>query len=89
MCLGIPGQVVEVVDADQDLAKVEVSGVRRTISLRLLADTGVDVGDWVLVHVGFAMALIDEDEAAQTLAQLQHLGQAYTDEIDAFASSSM
>ena len=64
MCLGIPGQVVDIVDAEQSLAKVDVNGVRRNISVRLLADDNLQVGDWVLVHVGFAMAKIDEHEAA-------------------------
>ena len=67
MCLGIPGQVVDIVDAEQSLAKVDVNGVRRNISVRLLADDNLRVGDWVLVHVGFAMAKIDEREAALTL----------------------
>ena len=64
MCLGIPGQVVDIVDAEQLLAKVDINGVRRNISVRLLADDSLQVGDWVLVHVGFAMAKIDEREAA-------------------------
>lgn len=89
MCLGIPGQVVETVDAENYLAKVDVSGVRRTISVRLLADTGLKDGDWVLVHVGFAMARIDEDEAQQTLDQLQKMGKDYTDELEQFRSTSV
>ncbi len=89
MCLGIPGQVVDTVDAENYLAKVEVSGVRRTISVRLLADTGLKNGDWVLVHVGFAMAKIDEDEAKLTLDQLQKMGKDYTDELDQFRSTSV
>lgn len=89
MCLGIPAQVVEVVDAAGHLAKVDVSGVRRVISTRLLADESVDVGAWVLVHVGFAMAVIDEAEAAATLDQMQRMGQDYADEIAAFASSDL
>jgi hydrogenase expression/formation protein HypC len=89
MCLGIPGQVVEIVDAEQSLAKVEVSGVRRTISVRLLADEDLRTGDWVLVHVGFAMAKIDEEEAALTLAAMKKLGQAYDDELEAFDSTSI
>jgi hydrogenase expression/formation protein HypC len=89
MCLGIPGQVVETVDAENYLAKVDVSGVRRTISVRLLADTGLKDGDWVLVHVGFAMAKIDEDEAQQTLDQLQKMGKDYTDELEQFRSTSV
>ncbi|MGF7120356.1 HypC/HybG/HupF family hydrogenase formation chaperone [Rhodococcus sp. AG1013] len=87
MCLGIPGQVVQMVDTEQHLAKVDVSGVQRTISVRLLADDGLVVGDWVLVHVGFAMAKIDEAEAALTLDQVQKMGADYVNEIDAFNSS--
>lgn len=89
MCLGIPGQVVDTVDAENYLAKVDVSGVRRTISVRLLADTGLKDGDWVLVHVGFAMAKIDEAEAQATLDQLQKMGKDYTDEMDQFRSTSV
>jgi hydrogenase expression/formation protein HypC len=87
MCLGIPGQVVELTDQDAFLAKVDVNGIKRTISVRLLAGTGLAAGDWVLVHVGFAMARIDAREAEQTLAAVQRMGQAYTDELDAFRSS--
>lgn len=89
MCLGIPGQIVEIVDAENYLAKVDVSGVRRTISVRLLADTGLAEQDWVLVHVGFAMAKIDEAEAAETLAALQRLGQEYDDELAQFKSTEV
>lgn len=89
MCLGIPGRVVELVDAEQYLAKVEVSGVQRTISVRLVADEGLQSGDWVLIHVGFAMAKIDEREAELTLAAMQKLGQPYTDEVEAFDSSAI
>jgi hydrogenase expression/formation protein HypC len=89
MCLGIPGQVVGIVDAEQHLAKVDVNGVRRTISVRLLADENLMVGDWVLVHVGFAMAKIDELEAAQTLDQVQKMGENYANEIEAFNASEI
>lgn len=89
MCLGIPGQLVSWVDVENYLAKVDVSGVRRTISVRLLADTGIDEGDWVLVHVGFAMAKIDEREAAMTLDQLKKLGKDYDDELEQFKSSGV
>jgi hydrogenase expression/formation protein HypC len=89
MCLGIPGQVVEIVDAEQHLAKVDVNGVRRTISVRLLADDNLRVGDWVLVHVGFAMAKIDESEAAMTLNQVQKMGADYVNEIEAFNASEI
>jgi hydrogenase expression/formation protein HypC len=90
MCLGIPGEVVEIVDPMEYLAKVDVSGVQRTISIRLLADEGVEPGDWVLVHVGFAMSKIDEAEAATTLEQIKRLGgTVYRDEIDAFAATEV
>jgi hydrogenase expression/formation protein HypC len=89
MCLGIPGQVVDIVDAEQHLAKVDVNGVRRTISVRLLADDNLQVGQWVLVHVGFAMAKIDEREAAMTLDQVQKMGENYQQEIDAFNESEI
>ncbi|MDR0627715.1 MAG: HypC/HybG/HupF family hydrogenase formation chaperone [Bifidobacteriaceae bacterium] len=89
MCLGIPGQVVELVDPAEHLASVEVSGVRRTISLRLLAGEKVSLGDWVLVHVGFAMSLIDAAEAAATLDQVKKLGQPYGEEMDAFMETEI
>jgi hydrogenase expression/formation protein HypC len=81
MCLGIPGQVVELVDANNQLAKVEVAGVRRNINIGLLDDVAIEPGDWVLIHVGFAMAVIDEAEAARALEGLQLMGQAYRDEV--------
>ncbi len=86
MCLGIPGQVVEMDDNDQ-LAKVEVAGVRRMINIGLLEDEGVAVGDWVLIHVGFAMSKIDEAEADRAMEGLQLMGQAYSDEVDALRES--
>ena len=89
MCLGIPGQVVEFVADNADLAKVEVAGVRRTINVALLEDEGLQLGDWVLIHVGFAMSKIDEKEAALALASLQLMGQAYDDELDAFWRSKI
>jgi hydrogenase expression/formation protein HypC len=89
MCLGIPGEVVEIVDVDESLAKIDVSGVQRTISVRLLADEGVEVGDWVLVHVGFAMSKIDEDEAQMTLDQIKKLGQTYDEELIAFMETEI
>ncbi len=73
MCLGIPAQVVEVVDRDGGLARVDISGVRREVSIALVDESAapVDAGDWVLVHVGFALARIDEDDARKTLALLR------------------
>ena len=81
--------MVDIVDTEQHLAKVDVNGVRRTISVRLLADENLMIGDWVLVHVGFAMAKIDELEAAFTLDQVQKMGADYANEIQAFNSSEI
>lgn len=89
MCLGIPGRIVEITDAANFLAKVDVSGVRRIISVRLLENDLPQPDEWVLVHVGFAMAKIDETEALLTLAAVKKLGEAYSDEIDAFDSSAI
>lgn len=89
MCLGIPGQIVEFVDETNDIAKVEVSGVRRNVSVALVRPDGIATGDWVLVHVGFAMSKIDEVEAQETLALLRQLGEAYQDELAMLASSDI
>jgi hydrogenase expression/formation protein HypC len=86
MCLAIPGRIVEIVDEADDIAKVEVGGVRRNINVSLL-DT-VRVGDYVLIHVGFALSKVDEHEAAETLRLLEELG-SYQDELDQFKSSLM
>jgi hydrogenase expression/formation protein HypC len=86
MCLGIPGKIVEVQDPVRGLATVEVGGVRRVVGIACIVDDAhpaeACVGDWVLVHVGFAMARIDEAEAERTLALMRELGQAQA-EIDA------
>ena len=87
MCLAIPGEIVEILAGRQDLAKVDVAGVRRAVNIGLL--DGAGVGDWVLVHVGFAMSKIDQAEAAATLELLNGLGQAYTDELTALAESDI
>ncbi|KAE8755803.1 MULTISPECIES: HypC/HybG/HupF family hydrogenase formation chaperone [Paraburkholderia] len=80
MCLGIPGQIVEVTDAANDLALVNVGGVRRVINIAFVIGEGRTanscIGEWVLVHVGFAMSRLDEQEAARTLALLHELGVA-------------
>lgn len=86
MCLGIPARLVELVDADAGLAKAELSGVRRTVSVALCPEA--EIGDWVLVHVGFALARIDEDEARQTLALLEAMGEAYEEELRALRASA-
>jgi hydrogenase expression/formation protein HypC len=87
MCLGIPGEVVELVADQPDLAKVDVSGVRRMINIGLLDDDPPVPGEWVLIHVGFALSKIDEDEAAAALEFLQGIGQAYEDELAALQES--
>ncbi|MGI9051365.1 MAG: HypC/HybG/HupF family hydrogenase formation chaperone [Ilumatobacteraceae bacterium] len=90
MCLGLPGQLVEY-DAERPHdAVMEVNGVRRKVNVELVAGDagGIAVGDWVLVHVGFAMARIDEDEAAQTLAFIKELGSVYDDEFEELRSTS-
>ena len=84
MCLGITGQIVEVVDEQHHIAKAEVSGVRRAINIGLLAEgpDAVGVGDWVLIHVGFAMSKIDEEEARSTREFLISLGAPYEEELE-------
>jgi len=89
MCLGIPGQLVEFVDADEQLARVDVSGVTRIINIGLLEDEHLEPGTWVLVHVGFAMSKIDEEEANLALASLQRMGRAYGEELERFWSSEI
>jgi hydrogenase expression/formation protein HypC len=89
MCLGIPGQLVEFVDTHEHLARVDVSGVTRIINIGLLEDEHLEPGDWVLIHVGFAMSKIDEEEAELALASLKLMGQAYGEELEAFWSSKM
>ncbi len=81
MCLGIPGQIVEIVDETFQIAKVDVCGVKRGVSIALLSSEGVAPGNWVLIHVGFAMSKIDESEAQATLKALQDMDQVYTDEL--------
>jgi hydrogenase expression/formation protein HypC len=90
MCLGIPGEVIELSDDRSDLAKVDVGGVRRSINIGLLeGDDRPQRGDWVLIHVGFALSKIDEEEATAALNFLKGIGQAYDDELDALAASSI
>jgi hydrogenase expression/formation protein HypC len=87
MCLGIPGQVVELLDQHEHLARVDVSGVGRIINIGLLEDEEIREGDWVLIHVGFAMSKIDEEEARLALASLQMMGEAFSDEVEALMTS--
>jgi hydrogenase expression/formation protein HypC len=88
MCLAIPGLVVELT-AGSELATVDVLGVRRRINVALLESDGVHLGDWVLIHVGFAMTKIDEAEARATLALLEEMGGALDDERGALKDSSI
>jgi len=87
MCLGIPAEVVALLD--DDLATVSVNGVERQISVGLLQDEGVSLGDWVLVHVGFALSKIDQREAELTLDQIKKLGQPWVDEMDAYQGTDI
>ena len=81
MCLGVPGQIVEFLDSTRHLAKAEISGVRRAINVGLLVPDGLAVGDWVLIHVGFALSKIDEDEARRTTEFLEQLGSEFAEEL--------
>jgi hydrogenase expression/formation protein HypC len=86
MCLGIPAQVVEILDPEAGLAKAEISGVRREISVALCPEA--EVGDWVLVHVGFALSRIDEEQARETIALLEQMGEVYEQELDELRASA-
>jgi hydrogenase expression/formation protein HypC len=89
VCLAIPGRVIEVVDEANRLALVDVAGVRRTVNIGLLdaEGHGAQPGDWVLIHVGFALSLVDEEEAAATLALLQGMGEDYERELEELKAS--
>jgi len=91
MCLGIPGQIVALVDDHHHIAKAEVSGVRRNVNIGLLAETedAVGVGDWVLIHVGFAMSKIDEEEARSTREFLISLGEPIEAELEELQGSNI
>ena len=75
MCLAIPGKIVEIVDAENSIAKVEVGGVKRNINIGMLGENEAGVGDYVLIHVGFAMSKVDEAEAEETLRILKQIGE--------------
>jgi len=89
MCLGIPGRIVAITDEARQMAMADVSGVRREVSVACVVDGPLDalVGEWVLIHVGFAMSLIDEAEAARTLDALRELGEAQ-EALDAMAEGA-
>ncbi len=75
MCLAIPGKIVEIVDVENSIAKVEVGGVKRNINIGMLGQDEVGIGDYVLIHVGFAMSKVDEAQAADTLRVLKEIGE--------------
>jgi hydrogenase expression/formation protein HypC len=87
MCLAVPGQVLELVDEGNRLARVDVAGVLRTVNIGLLDD--VDPGDWVLIHVGFALSKVDEEEALATLGLLRRMGEAFEQELEDLKTSAI
>ena len=89
MCLAIPGHILEVVDETNRLAKVDVAGVQRNVNIGLLdaEGQGVGPGDWVLIHVGFAMSKVDEEEALATRRQLERMGEDYEAELEELKAS--
>jgi hydrogenase expression/formation protein HypC len=91
MCLGIPGRIIEILDEDLLLAKADVSGVRRNINIGLVhnEDEQVEVGDWVLIHVGFAMSRLNETEAQSQLRALEDIGEAYEQELAELRASQI
>ncbi len=86
MCLAIPGKIVEFVDMENHIAKVDVGGVRRNVNVGMLDEDGIRIGDYVLIHVGFAMSKIDEREAEETLRLLKEIGE-YEPEVEGFKTS--
>jgi hydrogenase expression/formation protein HypC len=89
VCLAIPGQIIEIVDDANRLAKVDVAGVKRTVNIGLL-DSGPDratAGDWVLIHVGFALSKVDEEEALATRRLLEAMGADYEQELEELKGS--
>jgi hydrogenase expression/formation protein HypC len=87
VCLAIPGQIVEITDEVNRLASVEVVGVRRTVNVGLL--DSAEPGDWVLIHVGFALSRVDEEEAAATLRLLEQMGTEYEQELEELKASAI
>ena len=92
MCLAIPGQIVEMVDEANRLARVDVVGVQRNVNIGLLdneSDGGANPGDWVLIHVGFALSKIDEEEALATHRLLKQMGADYEQELEELKASAI
>jgi len=91
VCLAIPGQIMELTDPANHLARVEVAGVRRTVNVGLLDGTpgAIGPGDWVLIHVGFALSKVDEEEAAATRRLLEQMGAEYEQELEELKASAI
>jgi hydrogenase expression/formation protein HypC len=91
VCLAIPGRVIEIVDEPRRLARVDVAGVRRNVNVGLLdgEGDGVDPGDWVLIHVGFAISRVDEEEARATRELLERMGAEYEQELEELKASAI
>jgi hydrogenase expression/formation protein HypC len=91
MCLAIPGQILEIVDEPNRLARVDVAGVQRNVNVGLLdgEDGGAGPGDWVLIHVGFALSKVDEEEAMATRRLLEQMGAEYEQELEELARSGI
>jgi hydrogenase expression/formation protein HypC len=91
MCLAIPGEVLEIVDEANRLARVDVAGVRRNVNIGLLDEggEGVGPGDWVLIHVGFAISKVDEEEALATRRLLEGMGADYEQELEELKASAI
>jgi hydrogenase expression/formation protein HypC len=89
MCLAIPGQILEIVDEANRLAKVDVAGVKRNVNIGLLdaEDGGAVAGEWVLIHVGFAISKVDEQEAEATRKMLEGMGADYEQELEELKAS--
>ena len=88
MCLAIPGQIIEMVDEANRLARIDVAGVRRNVNIGLLDATAVcQPGDWVLIHVGFALSKVDEEEALATRKLLEQMGAEYEAELEELKAS--
>ena len=89
MCLAIPGQIKSIVDESNRLARVDVAGVQRNVNIGLLDEDGggVGPGDWVLIHVGFAIAQVDEEEALATRRLLERMGEDYEQELEDLRAS--
>jgi len=89
MCLAIPGQILEIVDEPNRLARVDVAGVQRNVNVGLLdgEDGGAGPGDWVLIHVGFALSKVDEEEALATRRLLEQMGAEYEQELEELKAS--